>query len=76
MLVSLAGWMNRPQQAVIEYFQEENRALREQLGPKRLRFSDEQRRRLAVKAKVLGRSVLREIGPIVRPTRCFAGTDG
>ncbi len=67
MLVMLAGWMNRHQQLVIEYLREENRNLRELLGPKRLRFRDEQRRRLAVKAKGLGRSVLREIGSIVTP---------
>jgi hypothetical protein len=28
----LAGWINRGQQDVIEYLQEENRVLREQLG--------------------------------------------
>ena len=33
-LVAVAGWMNRHQQAVIEYLQEENRILLEQLGGK------------------------------------------
>jgi hypothetical protein len=47
-LVSLfAGWVNRSQQDVIEYLEEENRVLREQLGGKRLLFTDCQRRRLA-----------------------------
>ena len=32
LLVCLAGWMNRRQQAVIEYLQEEVRVLQEQLG--------------------------------------------
>jgi hypothetical protein len=50
-------------------FQEENRALREQLGPRRLRFTDDQRRRLAAKAKILGRRVLREIATIERARR-------
>jgi hypothetical protein len=36
---TLAGWLNRHQQAVIE----ENRALKEQLEGQRLRFTDEQR---------------------------------
>ena len=36
-----AGWVNRHQQDVIDYLQEENRALREQLGGKRLRFTDQ-----------------------------------
>lgn len=37
LMLLFAGWVNRHQQDVIEYLQEENRALREQLGPKRLR---------------------------------------
>jgi hypothetical protein len=41
--------------------------LREQLGTKRLRFNDEQRRRLAVKGKELGMKMLRELGCIVTP---------
>ena len=32
ILVSLAGWMNRQQQHVIEYLQEEIRILKEQQG--------------------------------------------
>ncbi len=34
----LAGWVNRGQQDIIEYLQEENRVLREQLGAERLLF--------------------------------------
>jgi hypothetical protein len=41
----LAGWVNRHQQSVIDYLHAENRALREQLGPKRIRWTDAQRRR-------------------------------
>jgi hypothetical protein len=33
VLVALAGWINQQQIDVIDYLQEENRALREQLGP-------------------------------------------
>jgi hypothetical protein len=44
-----------------------NRALREHLGGKRLRFTDQQRRRLAVKAKAIGRKRLFEIGTLVTP---------
>jgi hypothetical protein len=54
VLMAMAGWMNQRQQQVIEYLQEENRVLREQTGRRRLRFTDDQRRRLAVKAKVFG----------------------
>ncbi len=63
----VAGWVSRAQQDVIEYLQEENRVLREQLGAKRLRLTDAQRRRLARKAQKLGRRGLREIGTLVRP---------
>jgi hypothetical protein len=57
---------------VIEYLQEENRVLREQLGPQRLRFTDDQRVRLAAKAKVLGRWALKECGSLVSPDTLFA----
>jgi putative transposase len=63
----LAGWVNRNQQDVIEYLEEENRVLREQLGGKRLRFTDRQRRRLAAKAKAVGRKGLFEISTLVTP---------
>jgi len=49
-----SGWVNGRQLSVIEYLLEENRLLREQLGGRRLRLTDDQRRRLAVKGKVLG----------------------
>jgi hypothetical protein len=57
LLTTVAGWVNQRQQAVIEYLQEENRILLEQLGGKPKRFTDAQRARLARKAKVLGRTL-------------------
>ena len=68
LVILLAGWLSRHQQEVIEYPQEENRILRGQLGGKRLCFSDAQRRRLARKAKPIGRRKLREISTIVPGT--------
>jgi hypothetical protein len=41
--------------------------LREQLGGRRLRFTDDQRVRLAAKAREVGRRVLTEIGTLVKP---------
>jgi putative transposase len=67
LLVTLAGWVNRHQQRVIEYLAEENRVLREQLGGKVPRLTDDQRRRLAAKGKILGRSALEQIATIVTP---------
>jgi hypothetical protein len=54
---TLAGWIQRRQQSTIDYLVEENRVLREQLGKRRVRLTDDQRRRLAVRAKALGRVV-------------------
>ncbi len=67
LLLLFAGWANRRQGDVIEYLKTENRVLREQLGERRLCFSDSQRRRLAVQGKTLGRQVLAELGTIVSP---------
>ncbi len=67
ILIVLAGWANQQQQDINDYLKEENRVLREQLGNKRLRLNDEQRRRLAVRAKKLGHKVLGEVASIVTP---------
>ena len=64
--------MNQRQLQVIDYLREENRVLREQLGDRRLRLNDHQRRRLAAKAKVLGRKVLDQIATIVTPETLLA----
>src|SRR5215831_3495250 len=72
LLISLAGWVNQQQQDVIDYLQEENRVLREQRGAKRLRFNDEQRRHLAVRAKKLGWRRLQELTTIVTPATLLA----
>ena len=67
LILIFAGWVNRSQQDVITYLQEENRVLREQLGGKHLLFTDGQRRRLAAKAKAIRRNGLFEIGTLVTP---------
>jgi len=72
LILSIAGWLNQRQQQVIEYLVEENRVLREQIGRRRLRFTDNQRRRLAAKAKKLGRQVLAQIATIVTPETLLA----
>jgi hypothetical protein len=65
ILVSLAGWMNRQQQNVIEYLQEEIRVLKEQHGSKRIKFTDEQRARLARKATRIRFGKLAEIASLL-----------
>ena len=72
VVIALAGWMNQKQQHAIEYLREENRVLREQLGTRRLRFTDDQRRRLAAKAKLVGRRLLNDIADLVTPDTLLA----
>ena len=63
--MTLAAWVNRNQQDVITNMQEENRILKRKRKGRRIRFTDDKRRHLAVKGKALGRKVLREVGSIV-----------
>src|SRR3954468_8423472 len=72
LLIAVSGWRNQYQLLIIEYLREENRVLREQLGDRRLRLNDDQRRRLAVRAKRLGRKLLAEVASIVTPETLLA----
>lgn len=67
IIATLALWLNRQQQAAIDYLKEENRLLKEKLGNRRLHFTDAEGRRLAVRAKALGRKLLSEIDTLVTP---------
>ncbi len=67
IVAMVAGWLCREQEAVIDYLREENKVLREQLGTRRLRFTDAQRRRLARKGKLIGSRGLRALDCIVTP---------
>ena len=72
LLIATAGWMNQRHLQMIDYLREENRVLREQLGGGRLRLNDDQRRRLAAKAKGLGRKLLAQVATIVTPETLLA----
>ena len=61
LVLTFAGWVNRHQDDLIDYLREENRVLREHLGPRPLRLTDAQRRRLAVRGHKLGRRVLTQV---------------
>ncbi len=67
LVLMFSGWMNRQSQNAIEYLLEENRILRDQLGGRRLRLTDDQRRRLAVKGKRLCREQLDLLAGLVTP---------
>jgi hypothetical protein len=63
----LSGLIDQQQQGIIEYLRAENQVLKEAHGKRRIRLSDDQRRRLAVKGKAVGRKVLGEIGTSFPP---------
>ena len=67
LLMVLTGWLDRREREALAYLIEENRLLRRQLGGRRLRLTEQDRRRLAVRAFRVGRRALREIATIVTP---------
>ena len=67
LLATFAGWVNREQAQIIDYQAEVISVLKEQLGGKKPRLSDDQRRRLAAKGKPLGRRLLDKVAAIVTP---------
>ena len=76
LVVAMAGWIQRDQQAAIVYLLEEDRVLKARLCGRKLRLTDAERRRLAVTGKALGRQLLAENADIVTSAKCgpaFAG---
>jgi transposase InsO family protein len=67
MLMVLTGWLARREREAFAYLVEENRVLRQQLAGRRLRLSNDDRRRLAARAHRLDRQALREVATIVTP---------
>jgi hypothetical protein len=67
LIAMVAGWLQRHQQQVITYLLAENRVLKAQLGGRRLRLTDTDRRRLAALAYPLGRTRLQEVAAIATP---------
>src|SRR5215813_9410937 len=67
LIAMVAGWIQRHQQQVITYLLAENRVLKAQLGGRRLRLTDTERRRLAGLAQPLGRQRLTELATLVTP---------
>ena len=67
LFFTLAAWLHQREADAIAYLLEENRTLRAQLRRRPLRFSDAQRRRLAVLGHRLGRARLRTLARLVTP---------
>ncbi len=67
LIAMVAGWLQRYQQQVIAYLLEGNRVLKAQLGGRRLRLTDTDRRRLAMLAHPLGRQRLKAVATLATP---------
>ena len=67
LLMVMTGWLARREREVVVYLIEENQCLRRQLGTRRVRLTDDDRRRLAARAYRVGRAALREIATIATP---------
>lgn len=67
LLLMVVGWLARREREALAYLIAENRVLRQQLGGRRLRLTDDDRWYLAVRAYRLGRGGLREVASIVTP---------
>ena len=63
----LSGWVNHRQQQIIEFQNSQIMALMQIQGKKRILLTDDQRRLLAVKGKVLGRKTLLKLTTVVTP---------
>ncbi len=70
---ALAGWIKRHQLDVIAYIREENEIFKAKLKGKRIQLTDDERRRLAVKGKTLGRAGVTGVLAHATRTRRDAG---
>lgn len=67
LIAMVAGWIKRHQHQVIAYQHEELRILQAQLGGRRLRLTNTQRRHLAFLAYPLGRQRLKACATLATP---------
>jgi hypothetical protein len=76
VLGMLTGWLDRREREAIAYLIEENRLLRRQLGTRRLRLTDDDRRRLAARAYGWAGRPSGRLPQSRRRTRCCGGIAG
>jgi len=67
LLLSITGWLDCREREALAFLIEENRILRRKVGQRRLRLTDDDRRRLAMRAHRLGRAALRDLATVVTP---------
>lgn len=67
LITALAAWLNERNNETIDFLREEVETYQAIAGTGRLPLTDDQRRRLAVKGKKLGRKRLMELPTLVQP---------
>jgi putative transposase len=67
LIAAVCGWLHREQTDLIAFLREENRVLKARLGGQRLRFEDDERRRLGELGHRLGRRLLVQVATVVTP---------
>jgi hypothetical protein len=67
LVAALFGGLQREQRDVLEFLREENRVLKAQLHGRRLRLTDDERRRLAAIGRRLGRRTLTAVATRATP---------
>ena len=65
LLLTVTSWLDQREREVVAYLIEENRVLRRQVGGRRLRLTDDDRRKLAARAYRLGCQALREVAATI-----------
>ena len=73
LLLMVTGWLERREREALTYLIEENRLLRRQLGGRRLRLTDDDRRRLAARAYRVAGAPCATSRRSPRPTPCCGG---
>lgn len=67
LIAMIAGWINRHQQQVITYQQEEIRILKAKLGDQHIRLTDAERHRLVALAFPIDRKRLKSLATLATP---------
>jgi hypothetical protein len=73
MVLLVAGWLNRHQMQAIVYLRAENRVLRDRMHERRHRFTDSERRTLALAGEPVGRAALRDLATLASPETVLRG---
>jgi len=73
LLVAVCARLHREQTDLIAFLREENRVLKSRLGGRRLRFEDDERRRLGELGHRLGRRLLAQVATLVTPDTTLRG---